>query len=300
MAAPRAFQPWRLLIVTILAAVQLADSTRADAKTAPLAAEITAVIEDQFAGFREPNRTSSLYAKDAMLAMTGGSVSPQVNRLSDAEGKWTLFGPSKVGKHKVRDLRVTAARDGKSAWASFNVKVAVDGLAKTGTIELRATELFVKEAGAWQIRGAAWSSATAAATLQKAAKAGTLAGLETVFDQHLGDRDVMAAIKALAETGLDSTATARKDIVGIGVATGERAIGGKQLAARLAKDWGTKVELDGSIWALTAGTTACATVNVKLERGGSTLPARLFVVFERTKDGGWSPVLVHLAAAPPS
>jgi hypothetical protein len=101
---------------------------------------IAAVIEDQFAGFREPVRTTSPYAKNAMVAMTGGTSTPQVNKLSDAEGKWTIFGPAKVGKHKVRDLRVVVAKDGNSAWASFLAKVSVDGLARSGSVDYRVTE----------------------------------------------------------------------------------------------------------------------------------------------------------------
>jgi hypothetical protein len=286
-----------LVLVSIVTAASIANASRAEAKVAPLTAEITATIDDQFAGFRDTRRTSTVYAKDAMIAMTGGTVTPQVNRLTDADGKWTLFGPSKVGKHKINDLRVVLARDGQTAWASFNVKVTVDGLSKSGAIDLRASELFVKSGERWQVRAAAWSAAKPVAVIVKAAKAGKLAALETVFDQDLGDRDVLAAMKAFASDGLDARASARKDVVGIGIGAGERTIGGKQLAAKLAKDWGATLTLDGAIWGVTAGSTACATVNASLQRGGATVPIRLFTVFE--KDGStWVPVLVHLAAAP--
>jgi hypothetical protein len=302
MAAFHATHRPLLLIVSMIGAAHLAGATRADAKTRvdPNVTEITATIDDQFAGFRDTKRVSTVYAKDAMIAMTGGAVTPQVNKLTDADGKWTLFGPSKVGKHKVRDLRVVFARDGQSAWASFNVKVSVDGLSKTGVVDLRASELFVKNGDRWQVRAAAWSTARPAAAIVKSAKAGTLAQLETVFDQDLGDRDVLAAVRAFASDGLDVTAKARKDIVGIGIGAGERVIGGKQLAAKLAKDWGSQPALSGAIWGVTEGTTACATVNVEVARGGAIVPARLFVVFERVDGTRWSPALVHFAAAPPS
>jgi hypothetical protein len=261
--------------------------------------EITAVIEDQFAGFREPNRTSTIYATNAMVSMTGGTSSPQVNRLSDAEGKWTLFGPAKVGKHKVRELRIVVSRDGNSAWASFAVKITVDGLDKTGTVDYRATELFTHASGSWQIQAAAWSIGVANAALAKAAKAATLPALETVFDQSIGDKDVVSAMKGLAVSGLSASATARGDVVGIGPAPGETTVGGKKLAAKVKKDWVGKLTVEGSTWAVTAGTTACATTNVKLSRGGATVPARMFAVFEKDAGDAWSAVLVHLAVAAP-
>lgn len=260
---------------------------------------IAAVIEDQFAGFRDPTRSTSVYATNAMVAMTGGTSTPQVNRLSDAEGKWTIFGPAKIGKHKVRDLRVVVAKDGNSAWASFIAKVTVDGLSKSGPIDYRVTEMLSRTSSGWQIQASAWSIGVASAALTKAAKAATLPKLETVFDQNLGERDVLGAMKSLAAHGLDASATARADAFGVGPTTGEATLGGKKLAAKLKKEWIDKVALDGSTWAVTSGTTACATVNVRLTRGGATVPARLFAIFEKDTGDAWSPVLVHLAAALP-
>lgn len=286
----------RLIAVSLVCGVVLF-SAEAFAKPKSAAKDIAAVIEDQFAGFRQPARTSTLYATNAMVAMTGGSVTPQVNKLSDAEGKWTIFGPAKVGKHKVRDLRVVVAKDGDSAWASFIAKVNVDGLEKSGAVDYRATELFSRTSSGWQVQAAAWSVGVANAALVKAAKAGTLPKLETVFDQNIGDRDVLGALKSLATSGLDASATARADIVGIGPATGELTTGGKKLAVKLEKEWAGKVTVDGSTWAVTSGTTATATANVRLTRGDATIPARLFAVFEKDAGGSWSPVLVHLAAA---
>lgn len=287
-----------LVAVSLVCGVVLS-APRAHAKPGAETKAIAAVIDDQFAGFRDSTRTSSVYAKDAMVAMTGGSSTPQVNRLSDAEGKWTIFGPAKVGKHKVRDLRVVVAKDGNSAWASFVVKVTVDGLEKSGAVDYRVTELLARSSGgSWQVQAAAWSVGVTNAALAKAAKADALPKLETVFDQNLGERDVLGAMKSLISSGLDATATKRADLVGIGPATGEVTLGGKKLAAKVAKEWVDKLTIDGATWAVTSGTTACATANVKLTRGGATIPARLFAVFEQD-EGAWSPVLVHLAAATP-
>ena len=292
---------WELACIAAVCAVSVGRG-RVDAKTKvdPDTAAITALIEDQFTGFRQSARTSTIYAKDAMLSMTGGVSSPQVNRASDAEGKWTIFGPATIGKHKVRDLRVVIARDGSSAWASFIAKINVDGLSKSGAVDYRVTELFTRAGSGWQIQGAAWSVGVANAALAKAAKAEKLGTLETVFDQNLGDRDVIGAALSLAKSGLDASATARTDTVAIDTAPGAAIVGGKKIAAKAKKEWVDKLAVVGSTWALTAGTTACATVNVTLTRGGATIPARLFAVFEKDSGGAWSPVVVHLAAAPPT
>jgi hypothetical protein len=290
-----------LAMVAVVCAVSVS-SSRVDAKTRvnPEVAAITAAIEDQFTGFRESARTSTLYATNAMLSMTGGVSTPQVNRASDAEGKWTIFGPAKIGKHKVRDVRIVVARDGSSAWATFIAKINVDGLSKSGAVDYRVTELFTRGTSGWQIQAAAWSVGIANATLAKAAKAETLGKLETVFDQNLGDRDVIGAALSVAKSGLDASAAARTDTVAIDTAPGAALVGGKKVAAKAKKEWVDKLAVEGSTWAITAGTTACATVNVKLTRGGTTIPARLFTIFEKDSGGAWSPVVVHLAAAPPS
>jgi hypothetical protein len=286
---------WVLACVLVVSA----SVSRAEAKVSPEQKAITAAIEDQFAGFRQPKRDSTnLYAPNAMVSMTGATTTPQVNRLSDAEGKWTIFGPAKVGKHTLRDVRIVLSRDRESAWISFVAKINVDGLDKSGNVDYRATELLTRTSGSWQIQGAAWSIGVANATLAKAAKAETLGKLETVFDQNLGDRDVIGALLSLAQSGLDATATARGDVLGIDTAPGAPTAGGKKVAAKLKKEWVGKLTVEGHAWAVTAGTTACATTNVKLSRGGATIPARLFAVFEKDKGGAWSPVLVHLAAAP--
>lgn len=267
-------------------------------KVSPEVAAITAVIEEQFAGFRDTKR-ASVYTKDAMVAMTGGTSTPQVNKLDHADGKWTIFGPATVGKHKVRDLRVSVAKDGKAAWASFVAKVTVDGLAKSGAVDFRVTELLVSTASGWRVRAGAWSLGVGAAAIAKAAKTERFATLETVFDQDLGEREVIAAVKALGTTALDATATARTDLVSVGPTPGEVTVGGKKVAAKHKKDWLEKLSVTGSVWGVTAGTAACATANVELVRGKATVPGRVFAVFEKDASGAWSPVLVHVAVAPP-
>jgi hypothetical protein len=48
-----------LLIISMVTAASFATATRAEAKTDPLTAQITATIDDQFAGFRDTKRTST-------------------------------------------------------------------------------------------------------------------------------------------------------------------------------------------------------------------------------------------------
>lgn len=267
-----------------------------EAKGPPETAEISAVIGAQFAGFRDPKSGTAIYAKNAMVAMTGGPSTPQVNKLTHADGKWSIFGPATVGKHKVRDLRVVVARDGKSAWASFVATVTVDGLSKTGAVDYRVTELFVSTSSGWQVASAAWSIGVSSAALAKAAKAGSIREPEAVFDQNLGDKPVIAALEAIGSSPID-VKTARAELTAIGPVTGEVAVGAKTAVAKLEKDWRGKIAVKGAVWAVTAGTTACATANVELTRAGARIPARLFAVFEQV-DGAWAPVLLHLAVAP--
>lgn len=283
----------------VVALVVAAPTAGAAPKVSPQTRAIAAVIDEQFAGFRDTKRAQAIYSDNAMVAMTGGTSTPQVNKLDHADGKWTIFGPAAVGKHKVRDLRVTVAADGASAWASFIVKVSVDGLARSGSVDYRATQLFEKSTGGWKVRAAAWSVGVTNAAIAKAAKAGTFTTLETVFSHDLGERDVLAAAKALWTSGLDGTATTRADLIAIGPAPGEVAFGGKKVAAKHKREWLDKLSVTGAIWAVTVGSTASATANIDLQRGGATIPARMFAVLEKTPAGVWSPVLVHVAVAPP-
>jgi hypothetical protein len=241
---------------------------------------------------------ATVYATDAVVAMTGASVSPQVSKFTDAESHWVLFGPgATIKKHKVRDLRVGIARDGKSAWASFRVKVSVDSLSLTGSIDYRASQLLVRTDRGWLVRSGAWSIGATNTALTNATKAGKLGALEMVVDENVGDREVIAALGTLIDNGLDATAIGRHDLIAIGTAPGEVTIGGKQLAARLKRDWVGHAVMDGAAWAVTSpsGTTACATVNVELTGGKLAIPTRLFVVFEKDDAGTWSPVHVHTA-----
>src|SRR5215208_3575202 len=106
-------------------AVGLGSTSTGEAKGNPETAAIAKVIEAQFAGWGEVQRTkqapaASVYSTDAIVAMTGATASPQVSKFNEKESHWVLFGPgATIRKHKVRGLHVGVARDGKSAWASF-------------------------------------------------------------------------------------------------------------------------------------------------------------------------------------
>lgn len=268
---------------------------------------VTGLLEKQFVNWAEVAKTNkpaaaSVYAKGAMLAMTGSDVTPQVTKFTEMESKWAVFGPSLILKHKIRDVRFARARDGKSAWVTFNVKVGVDGLYGATSLDLRASQLLFKTERGWVIGSGAWSFGQKPKTLAKAIADGTLEDLEPIMNMNIGERDVLAAADAFLASGLDDTAIARKDVLAIGGAPGELLVGGKAIAKTLSKIGSAK--LNGAMWAVTApsGTTACATANVLLNKGigDAALPARVFVVFDKDTEGNWSAVHVHLAHPSPA
>src|SRR5207245_10227407 len=109
----------------------------------------------------------STYTPGALVAMTGGTVSPQIGKFTEAESHWVLFGPAEVVSHKLRDVRVGLAPGAGSAWVSFAARVVVDGLSGKQTLELRASELVVKSARGWLVEAGAWSLGRPRATLTK-------------------------------------------------------------------------------------------------------------------------------------
>jgi hypothetical protein len=259
-----------LLVLVVVAVAGLPAHARRD----PEAAAITKVIERQFANWREVQKTkqppaTTVYDADAMIAMTGAKVSPQFSKLTDRESHWMLFGPgATIGKHKVSGLKIGFARDRKTAWASFAVKVSVDSLALKGSVEYRASQLLVHGDRGWRVRAGAWTFATSAKALAKAIETDTLGSLEPLIDKPVGDRGVLAALAALVERGLDETAP----------------LGRAKVA--------------GAAWAVMApsGTTAGVTANLEVARGArAPLPVRLFVVFDQDASGTWIPIHVHTA-----
>lgn len=274
-------------------------------------ADVVAVLEAQFAGWDELARTQqapaiSVYASGAMLSMTGASVSPQAGKLTVKDSKWVLFGTATLGTHTLKDLRVGRAADGTAAWVSFVAKVKVDDLGGAATLELRASELLVRTADGWKIAAAAWSRALPAKALAKAAAAGTLAPLEPPLGDAVRDSvgapDVIAALDAVLDHGLDPAALARASLNAIGPTTGELAKGGAAVGAFVTRTLGAGTRREGPAWAVTnpAGTAGCVTANVRLVRGADTVPGRVFLVVERADGGAWSTVHLHVAAAPPA
>ena len=272
-------------------------------------ADVVAVLEAQFAGWAELARTqqapaTSVYASGAMLSMTGASVSPQAGKLTVKDSKWVLFGTATLGAHTLRDVRVGRATDGTAAWVSFLANVKVDDLDGKATLELRASELLVRTADGWKVAAAAWSRALPARALAKAAAAGTLAALEPPLGEGVRDSvgapDVIAALDAVLDHGLDPAALTRASLTAIGPTTGELAKGGAAVGAFVTRTLGAR--RDGPAWAVTnpAGTAGCATANVQLPRGAATVPARVFLVVEKAAGGAWSVVHLHVAAAPPA
>ena len=313
------------LIVLVVALATTATAVGQRARLAKVDPAITRVIEAQFAGWAEVARTkqpppTTVYARHAMLAMTGTDVSPQVTKFTELESKWTVFGPARITGHKVRDVRAQIAGDGRSAWLSFAAKVGdgrsawlsfaakvgVDGLNGRATWELRASQLLFKTEHGWEVGAGAWSRGQPDRALAKAVAASTLPALEPIMNDNVGTRDVLAALDRFVASGFEGTAPSRADVVAIGAAPAELAVGGKAVVAAYQQRWVGKVRRDGAAWAVTApsGTTACVTANVHVERGppGATyeVPTRLFVVFDKDADGEWAPVHAHLASPAPA
>src|SRR5438874_13221475 len=84
-------------------------------------AEIGKLVDAQLVGWDEFQKTkqppaTSAYTPGALVAMTGGAVSPQIGKFTEAESHWVLFGPAEVVSHKLRDVRVGLAPGAGSAW----------------------------------------------------------------------------------------------------------------------------------------------------------------------------------------
>ena len=235
-------------------------------------ADIAKLVDAQLAGWDEFQKTKqppaqSSYLPNALVAMTGGSVSPQIGKFTESESHWVLFGPAEIASHKVRDLRVGIAPSGASAWVAFSVRFVIDGLSGKQTLEYRASELVVKGEHGWLVQAGAWSVGGAHALLVRAAKAGKLGKLETVVDRDNGDRAVIDAFTTLVRDG---------------------------------KGWAGHAAIAGAVWAVTAPDGELATVTAPVDRddGDTTIPERWFVVFAH-EAGVWMPVHLHMAAPAP-
>lgn len=203
---------------------------------------------------------------------------------------------------KPSKIQVALARDGKSAWVTFDATTmtACDSCESAPGPKLRSSQLVVKVGNAWLVETSMWSIGTPDATANKEAKAGKQQLPEAVADADAGDASVRAALATLVTKGFDPALAKTKGAIGIGSAPGEL-VPFVNLVPFFNKAWVGKLTTKGPVWAAVApsGTTAVAMANVSLSKteGKATFAVafRWFVVFDKDAAGTWQPVHVHFA-----
>lgn len=238
------------------------------------------------------------FAPGATIALLGPTAS--VVKASDAGD--ALRGVVGATKRTAKDVAVGLARDRKSGWLSFTVKLAAPG----ATAEFRVSEVVVRTADGWKIQSGLWSEAQANAAVNKSALADSTPKIAPIKNSK-PDNDVLGAFLALQKGPLDATAASRKDLVVFGSGSGERTVGGAGFAKPWAASWANHVPMMGDAIAqkTPSGTTGCFLGDIALEKpkpSGSDhyfVPFHLFLVFDRTLDGAWTLVHAHIATPSP-
>jgi ketosteroid isomerase-like protein len=263
-------------VVVILVWSAVAQASEADV--------VTKVVDKQ-----DPFETGASYTDDAVVipppgSPLGGVTTPET--FSEA-----LVAPSSIvttSKHK--DTKVTLAADGKTAWASFTMKITQN----KQTDAWRVSDVLVKTAKGWKVAATAWTLAVSNAAANQAAKDGDAS--RAAFGDSDVEASLAAAFKKLTTDGLDASAAARKDLVAIGSGPNERTTSGTVLAKAWKAAWQGKTTVTSLAARVTeAGTTGWVAASVDLQKKGYKIPFLVFCVFEKTKDGAWSLVHVHFA-----
>jgi len=195
-----------------------------------------------------------------------------------------------------RDVQVTVARDGKSAWASELASIALLERNTPGRdVPWRASDVLVKTAEGWRIAAMDWTEPRANAAVNRDAKAGKLSARSLGEDP--GDASLCDAFARLTTAGVDAAAAARSDLVAIGSGPGERTVGGAVFARAWNAAWNGKVTV-ASVFgrALPSGTTGWVGASIELAKPGYKVPFTVFAVFDKAADGAWSLVHIHFAA----
>jgi ketosteroid isomerase-like protein len=203
-----------------------------------------------------------------------------------------------LGTSKLRDRQIQVAGDGKSAWLNETAHIEIENDVSGTAIEAsdwRISELVVKTPAGWRIAASVWTTAIPDATANKDAKAGKKKGPRVSLDDKASDASLRAAFGKLLTDGLDATAAARKDLVAIGSAPGERTNGGA-IHAKAWAGWKGKATVTSSDAGVSpAGSTGWVAANVEVDKGGYKMPFIVFCVFEKTPKGEWSVVHSHFA-----
>ncbi len=192
------------------------------------------------------------------------------------------------------DVDVAMSGDGTSAWASATA--ILHGPDDGDEALVRASDVLVRTKDGWRLAAMAWTVPVPDAEAERDARAGkrkvaTLNG-DTGSDASLRD-----AFAKLTTDGVDAVAAARKDLVVIGSAPGERTVGGKSFAAGWNQAWKGKLAIASSVAHVLPSTTTgwvAATGELASPRGAK-IPVTIFAVFDKGRDGQWSLVHVHFA-----
>jgi hypothetical protein len=273
----------------------------AHAKDAPDVAAIKKLVAAQAAALSEGGDTADpkVFTKSTTTTTPEGGLGGH-----DNEGLRSWFIGGYLTGVKPSGIKVGLARDGKSAWVTFDVatKAACNGCEEEAGPTVRTSQLVVKVGNAWLVEASLWSQGVADAKINKEAKAGKQHLPAEVTDADAGDAAVRTALKTLITKGFDAAAAKSADAVGIGSAPKE-VVGFKNLVPYFNKAWAGKLAIKGPVWATVApsGTTAAAIANVELTKTeGKTsykVVFRWFVVFDKDAAGAWAPVHVHFAVA---
>jgi hypothetical protein len=262
------------------------------ARAAPQAA-IHAIVTRQFdvVGVNETSAADLMLPAAPILSngMTVGSID-SVRAIGVADHAMDYSGAT------PRDVQVTVARDGKSAWASELASITLLERNTPGRdVAWRASDVLVKTAEGWRIAAMDWTEPRANAAVNRDAKAGKLSARS--LGEEPGDASLCDAFARLTTAGVDAAAAARKDLVAIGSGPGERTVGGAVFARAWNAAWKGKVTV-ASVFgrALPGGTTGWVGASIDLAKPGYKVPFTVFAVFDRAADGTWSLVHIHFAA----
>jgi len=264
------------------------------ARPSPEVEAIAKVVDAQFDRLHRADDADAVFTADAQLTNPSGLGE------HDSLAFHVIEASELYAHHTDKDVQISVARDGKSAWASLSTQIEVLPRNQAGRSDpWRASDVLVKTAAGWRIAAASWTQPMANAAVNRDAKAGKLPALPAL-DGDPGDAGLRAAFARLITDGLDPVAATRADLVAFGSGPGERTVGGAALAAGWNAGWKRRVTVTSSLARVTpSGTTGWVIANVRLAKGsgaaGYQIPFQLFCVFDKTASGEWSLVHVHFA-----
>jgi ketosteroid isomerase-like protein len=236
---------------------------------------------------------AEVYVDDAPIVATIPNVS--LGRLTSAGELVEMLAPpsTSVGGEDAKDRQIGVARDGKSAWATFTVRVSVQDSPQL----YRVSDLLVKTSKGWRVAAIAWTAPVANDRVNKQAKAGDRSFDSLVLEVKNSDATLVAAFKKLATDGVDRTAAARKELVAVGSGPGERTTGGAVLAKAWSAAWVKHVTVSSAVAQVApSGTTGWVIAKILLDKKSYKVQFLVFCVFDKTAAGDWSLVHIQFAA----